>query len=104
MAWLWPIKDPSSISQKKIRKSVFSRVWVIYRAQNKQAVVKLFWILPQKRAAMAATAQNHMEPLRSDGKKEEDFEEERELEMIQMDGSNLLRRQRIYSVCQLDTV
>ena len=53
---------------------------------------------------MAATAQNHMEPLRSDGKKEEDFEEERELEMIQMDGSNLLRRQRIYSVCQLDTV
>lgn len=27
---------------------------------------------------MAATAQNHMEPLRSEGKKEEDFEEERE--------------------------
>jgi len=27
---------------------------------------------------MAATAQNHMEPLRSEGKKDEDFEEERE--------------------------
>lgn len=27
---------------------------------------------------MAATAQNHMEPLRSEGKKEEDYEEERE--------------------------
>ena len=27
---------------------------------------------------MAATAQNHMEPLKSEGKKDEDYEEERE--------------------------
>lgn len=28
---------------------------------------------------MAATAQNHMEPLKSEGKKDEDFDEERKL-------------------------
>ena len=49
---------------------------------------------------MAATAQNHMEPLRSDGKKEEDFEEERELEMSHMIDRTRLNSRRISRVSQ----